>query len=343
MPESDVTKAAKALSARGASKGGRARAEQLTAEERSAVARTAAAARWGVREAVFNGELHIGDRNIPCAVLDDGTRIISQGGFLLSIGRSRTPKAKTGMQVAVDQPPTFLAAKNLKPYVTKDLLASTKPVKDRDQSGGVTFGYNAEALPAVCRVFMEAEENGDLSPPQRHIAKACKIVVMALATVGIVALVDEATGYQEDRARDALAKILERYISEELRQWVKTFPNAYFQELARLRGVHLSRISVKRPQYFGILTNDVVYNRLAPGVLSELQRITPKTKKGRRKHTFHQRLSEDAGHPKLREHLASVIALMKACDDWDTFKKLLDRALPKYKAMPLFDDMEGEE
>ena len=61
------------------------------------------------------------------------------------------------------------------------------------------------------------------------------------------------------------------------------------------------------------------------------------------KHKYFQRLTEDAGHPKLREHLASVIALMRACDDgdWPTFIKLLDKSLPKFKPMPLFDATDG--
>ena len=42
-------------------------------------------------------------------------------------------------------------------------------------------------------------------------------------------------------------------------------------------------------------------------------------------------------------HLASVIALMKAADEWDEFHKMLERALPKFKDMPLFEDEELEE
>ena len=93
----------------------------------------------------------------------------------------------------------------------------------------------------------------------------------------------------------------------------------------------------RRPKHFGHLTNDIVYKRLAPGVLEELRRLTPKTKSGHRKHKYFQRLTDDVGHPKLREHLASVITLMRVSSDWATFYKLLNKALPKYKDMPLFE------
>jgi hypothetical protein len=84
-----------------------------------------------------------------------------------------------------------------------------------------------------------------------------------------------------------------------------------------------------------------VYDRLAPGVRAELNRLTPRDEKGRLKHKLFQRLTDDVGHPKLREHLASSVALMRASDDWDGFARMLDRALPKHPDMPLFDSLDG--
>jgi hypothetical protein len=92
--------------------------------------------------------------------------------------------------------------------------------------------------------------------------------------------------------------------------------------------------------FIGVLTNDLAYARLAPGVLDELRRQTPRDEKGRLKHHLHRRLTEDVGHPKLQQHLSAVTALMKASDTWDQFKPMVDRALPKYKRLPLFDGLE---
>ena len=80
----------------------------------------------------------------------------------------------------------------------------------------------------------------------------------------------------------------------------------------------------------GKYTNNLVYERLAPGILEELKRKNPKTKSGYRKHKHFQWLTEDVGDPRLREHLASVITLMKASGDWGNFKRMIDRALPRY-------------
>jgi hypothetical protein len=163
-----------------------------------------------------------------------------------------------------------------------------------------------------------------------------------LAHVGIIALVDEATGYQADRARKALAEILERFISDELRRWVKTFPDDYFKELCRLKGVTF-RSDMKLPQYFGHHTNDIVYKRLAPSVLKKLQEKNPTTESGRRANKNFQWLSEDMGHPKLLQHLGLVVGAMKLSANYEDFRKNLDKIAPVYKDAPLFlRDTENE-
>jgi hypothetical protein len=207
--------------------------------------------------------------------------------------------------------------------------------------GGRAYGYKAEILPKVCEVYLKAREGGKLLKSQEKFARACEILTRGLAHVGIIALVDEATGYQDERARDALARILEAFIAKELRPWVRTFPAEFYKEMFRLRNIPY-REDVKRPQYIGVLTNDLVYSRLAPGVLDELRRLTPRDEKGRLKTHLHRRLTDDIGNPKLLQHLSAVTALMKASDTWDGFKPMVDRALPKYKrykSLPLFDGL----
>jgi hypothetical protein len=76
-------------------------------------------------------------------------------------------------------------------------------------------------------------------------------------------------------------------------------------------------------------TNDIVYSRLAPGVLTELQQLNPTDGRGRRKHKHFRHLTEDFGHPKLKEHLDSVVLLMSAAISWEEFKRLLDRVKPR--------------
>ena len=67
----------------------------------------------------------------------------------------------------------------------------------------------------ICEAFLEARNSIELSTRQRIIADQCEILIRGFARVGITALVDEDTGYQYERERDALQSILKAYINEE--------------------------------------------------------------------------------------------------------------------------------
>jgi hypothetical protein len=166
-------------------------------------------------------------------------------------------------------------------------------------------------LADICDVVLAARKAGDLHHQQHHIADRCEILMRGFARVGIIALVDEATGYERDKKTRSLARILEAFIAKELQPWVKTFPDEYYAQLFRLRGLDYGGDSVKRPQYFGTLTNDIIYKRLAPGVLDELKKVIPKSESGRRKGALSQGLTRNVGYPKLREHLGATVAFMK--------------------------------
>jgi len=211
--------------------------------------------------------------------------------------------------------------------------------------GKKSIGYKAELLPQVCSVFIDADDNGVLLPNQKHIAQKCKILLRGFATVGIIALVDEVTGYQTDRARHALEEILEQFISKELNKWAKTFPDEFYQEMFRLRGWQYIPLNVKRPALIGKLTNNIVYERVAPAVLDpdELKILNPKNEKGHRRHRHHQWLTSDIGHPRLREHIAAVIALMKASTKWSNFRRGLERAFPRFGQIALPFPIEDDE
>jgi hypothetical protein len=180
-------------------------------------------------------------------------------------------------------------------------------------------------LADICDVVLSARKQGILVPQQVHIADQCELLVRGFARIGIIALVDEATGFQYSRTKFAFARILEAFVAKELQPWVKTFPDEYYARLFRLRGLDYRSDSVRRPQYFGTLTNDIICKRLAPGVLSELKKVIPKTESERRKGALSQPLTRNVGYPKLREHLGAAIAYMTISEDYPDFIDRLAR------------------
>jgi len=317
--------------ASGKAAGGRARAAAMTPEQRKAIAKKAAAARWDeVSEAICgspNQPLRLGDVDVECYVLDDETRVVTQASFLKAIGRHH--KANTRYQEGDEQLPPILQGKAIRPFISDEVIAAARPITFKPPSGGRASGYRADLLPKVCEIYLKARDADALPYQQKHVARQADIVMRALAHVGINALVDEATGYQEVRARDALARILEAFVDKELQKWIRTFPDDYYRELFRLRGLDYPTGTNYKPQYIGNLTNDIIYKRLAPGVLEELKKRTPRDEKGRHKNKLFQRLTTNAGYPALREHLGSVIMLMRMSRDWDDFKHKLDQWHPK--------------
>lgn len=319
-------------------KGGRLRAKNLTAEERSDIARAGALAMWKKRGVDANAmptaiygspdkPLRLGPIEIQCYVLDDERRVLVQRGLQAGIGMSTSGGTGGAHRLA-----RFIGSLEAKGIQTNNLaLRMTKPIVFRPAgSGKEAYGYEATILTEICRAVLEARRQNVLLKSQLDFAAQCELLLGGLADVGIVAMVDEATGFQAVRGRDALAKILESFVQKELRKWVRTFPPEYYEQLCRLRGVAYPPPAMKLPQYFGTLTNNIVYDRLAPGVKDELKRITPKDAKGRPRDKLHQRLTTEIGNPKLLAHLTAVTALMTIAPDYATFEGHLDRALPKW-------------
>lgn len=327
-----------------ASMGGVARAEKLTPEERREIAQRAADARWNTvtPKATHAGEMHIGDIAIPCAVLDDQTRVLTQRGFSVALGRYKNPK-----KGAIVDLPVFLSAANLKPYIDEDLARSSTPIKFRLAEGGggmagnIALGYRADLLPKVCKVYLQARHDGKLLTSQEHIAERCLILLNGLATVGIIALVDEATGYQEVRDRQALQAILDRFLRREFAAWAKRFPDDFYKQIFRLRGWEWKGMKVNRPQCVANYTKELVYARLAPGILTELETRNPRDERGNRKTKHHQWLTEDVGHPALAQHLYAVIGLMRIAKNWEELLRMVNLAYPKRNERDLFTDYDA--
>lgn len=312
---------------KGRAKGGKAAAENMTPEQRKERSKKAVAAREAKKalphatHGSVDNPLKIGVIEIPCYVLADGTRVLAQRGMQESLGLS----ASGGSGLS-----RFTASKALSPFINKELSAALdSPIQFTTPRGGSpTYGYPATVLPDLVDAVLDAWNAAALGKQQEHIVAQCQILARGLMRVGIIALVDEATGYQKDRARDALAKILEAFVAKELQPWVKTFDSDYYEHMFRLRGLPYPPETVNlRPQYFGRLTNDIVYRRLAPGVLDALKDEARKTEK---KSKLHQYLTAGYGRQELLKHLGSVVTLMKLSGAWPDFMQKLNQVSPRY-------------
>jgi len=308
--------------------GGKARAESLTAEQRTAMAKKAADAKWSLPKAIFGNpdkKLKLGDRELECYVLEGGKRVLSGRGMqeVLGLGQSHGGLLKD-----------FLGQETIKPFIDNELaMEFANPVRfiRPGRGGKLALAYEATILPRLCDAVLEARKrNPNLGKRQKEVADQCEIITRVLAKVGIIALVDEVTGYQEIRDREALQRILDLYVKDEWSKWTRRFGNEFYKNLFRLKNIPFPpHEGTKKPSYVGHWTNDVVYSRLAPGILKKLREVNPRTPSGNRARKFFQHLTDDIGIPELQQHLSNVTFLMKSCLTWDEFKQRLDIASPK--------------
>jgi hypothetical protein len=323
----------------GKSKGGFARAEILSPEQRSDIARKGALARWGngeIPRAEYTGELKIGDMVFPCSVLSDGTRILTQSDFMKGMGMyySGWVAKNRASDEGSAEIPHFLSFKSLRPFVEKHLgNLQSIILKYRTATGGTAHGIKAEIIPKICEIWLDAEEAGNIGARQKQIAAKAKLLMRSLAHVGIIALVDEATGYQAVRPKDALQAYLEKLVAKDLAAWAKKFPDEFYENIYRLKNWPWAGMSKNRYSVVAHYTNDLVYERLAPGLRAALEEKNPKNEKGWRPAKNHQWLTADIGDPMLAQHLYSLIMFQRLAiangHGWKRFVKMVDSVHPK--------------
>jgi P63C domain len=336
--DGDDSSAARQLSALGASKGGRARASVLTPAERSEIARRAVQARWmragkakeltaddagqdaddqqvdsggpgPLPHSMFAGQLTMGDVTFECHVLSDHRRVMTQREVVRVLSGGR----ESG---------------NLLRYLEGNPLYKSDMLNDRTVQfripgqPTVANGYDAELLIEICELFLDARAQGLVSktrPTQKKVTFMAEVIVRASAKVGIIALVDEATGYQKvRRARDLQLK-LQAFIADDMQEWARMFPPDFWYELARLEGVKYSPRN--RPLRWGKYVMAFVYDAIDPDIGKELRKINPNP---RFKKNHHQWLQE-FGRERVNNQIQQVIAVMKTCDDMDEFRKRFAR------------------
>jgi hypothetical protein len=317
------------------SKGGQARADKLSQEEIRDIASLGGRARrdkvktlvesGSLPKATHQGKMTVGGLELDCYVLADGRRLFHKRGMARALGMK-----SAGGNV-------FLRAvqrKGLGSEIGKKLLDKIEdPIVFKPLTQDLGHGYDAAVLVDICRAIIRAEETGKLHPTQRGLADQARILLQAFAKVGVTALIDEATGFQEVRSPDALRLLVQQYIEEEKREWEKQFPDDYYDELNRLYGskrlttTGTGAVIQNRPQHFAKFTRSYVYHPLENGaVLEELDRLNPKIdKKGNRRARFHQHLSEGYGIEKLKRQVGEILTLIKVSDSVGQFKRLFTR------------------
>ena len=283
----------------------------------------------------YEGTLNLGENKLPCYVLEDGTRVLS--------GRKMQEILKVvDGNISGTKLPQFLSNSILKPFIfsNKD-AAHFDPIicfKGKQRING----YEATVLTDICEAILRARRSGvKMTERQQILANQCEILLSSFAKIGIIALIDEATGYQNEREHFELQKILSAYISEEILKWQLTFTDDFYREVYRLWGLPFIPKYIKnKPSFIGKLTTKYIYDLLPDGVVDKIKEKTGKTDKGNWKYKWHQSLTPEIGREHLKKQIIEVTTLMSISKSKSEFNELFER---KYNAKPIQLELEFNE
>jgi hypothetical protein len=306
------------------SKGGAARSEKLSPEERSRIAKEAARKRWADNSpvAVYGAAdkpIRLGDIEIACYVLDDGRRVIPTNAMLSTLQMARGGSMVRGM----NRLELFASRERIKPYVSSDLMERIRnPIRFK-VGGNVSYGFDSDTLIDIAEAVIQADNAGTLQTQQAAIAHQCRVITSSLTRLGLIALIDEATGYQTKRESDELQQILSAYLLPEHRPWMQTIPPEFTKEIYRVYG--WKRTADNRgPRYAGKLIRQLIYERLPKPVLPALDEMNPSNKKYQRKHRHHQFLTQEQGLDHFRTLVITVMTLLRVSKNKGEFKRHLE-------------------
>lgn len=258
-------------------------------------------------EAKWPGVLAIGDSELDVYVLEDGQRVISRTGAVAAlIG----PQGGGNLQ-------SYLRVQNVSPYVPANLDERMIAFRIPGVVNKNVYGMTAEAFLDICRGYVRARDADALQTPRQiEIAIQAGSFLSACANVGLIALIDEVTGYQYDRRADELQIKLKLYLEDEMRKWEKTFPDELWREFGRL--THWRGPLHQRPRFWGKLVMELIYEYLDSDVTDWLRKNAPAPQRGQ---NYHQWLTSQYGLRKLIEHIWMVIGMASACDSLSELKR----------------------
>ena len=247
------------------------------------------------------GILPVADQELPCYVLDDGRSVITRTGALnfLTGGRG-------GGNLE-----SYLRIRVLQPFLPSDIDDQFFDITIKEVVNKSVQAMSASAFIDICGAYSRARDTGALeSESQVAMAVRASMLLAAFAKTGIEAAIHEATGYQFERAPDALRTKLKLYIEEEMRPWEKTFPDELWIQFGRL--TNWKGTINSRPKYWGKLVNELIYGYLDPDVMKWLKENAPSPRHGQ---NYHQWINGQFGLKRLVEHIWMVIGMASACRD----------------------------
>ena len=190
-----------------------------------------------ILKAIRVGILNLGGQKISCAVLEDYSRVLVERSMANALGKKGSgaywQSKKNGSHVQKGALlPEYVSAKYIQEFMSKELRRKLEnPITYINLRGKLIAGIDALVLPDICDLWITAKDKGALTDKQIETANRAYILMRGFANVGIIALIDEVTNFQEIRDHLALQEILDKYLLPYRAAWAKRFPDNFYKAM----------------------------------------------------------------------------------------------------------------
>lgn len=250
---------------------------------------------------------------LDCYVLEDERRVVSQRGVVRTLTDGGREGGNLGAYLA--RLPNSSA-----------LLAAGAEVEFTLPGGGTAKGREATWLVDLLRAYDEASDLGQLHHAQQHLARNARKILRALAGVGIVSLVDNATGYEVERRREDLPFLLQALLMSNPLEWDLMWPPEFTASIVRLHGGDYA--GGPQPRWLASTYGRLYTLILGREVMAELRRLNPEPEFG----TNHHQWLTPPARDRLRREIPIVTALAEQCA---TKSEFWARMRHRYSKRPL--------
>jgi len=254
-----------------------------------------------IRRVIHSGPVRFGDVECEAVVLDNGARGFIQRQMMKAVGFSEKKQSSRFL--------IFLAELSPKALI---IMQNTGCQVVNPGHGNANF-VSYEIVPEICDAVIDAALDGVLHPQRRHLIAPCRKIQAALSRVGIVALIDEATGYQYRRESSALQDLFAKLIREHVSDWQRRFSPDFYEAIFALYGWKYQGHAHGIPAIVGKITLRYVYEAIFPAA------IVAEIKARQKSERLHQWLTNEGGLPLLEKQINALIVIAKTSFSPDDF------------------------
>lgn len=277
-----------------------------------------------LRRVTHYGTVKFGEIACEAVVLNDGTRGFVQRQFAQLLGYNPKNPGNRFREFLANFAPNALSVKE-KTEVSKVLMPH----------GGHAGFISADVVTDMVTGVIDAAVNGTIHKQQRFAVAPCLKIQASMAKVGMNALIDEATGYQYQRAPDALQALLSKLLRQQAATWERRFHPDFYHAIYRLFGWKYAGHDQNPPSIVGQITYDWVYAPVMPlAMIEELRSRKALSDK------HHQWLSAD-GLQLLEYQIRAVTVIARCSRDYKDFRNRCNAVFDGALQLDLFDESQA--